>query len=102
MEYERVKKIWAGDFHDAYKKSLKVKKLPTGATGVDAKAAWLYGWLIDNKHVIPNKYRVVARYAVCKRAFDPKAWDGTTLKKSEGGNLVCPKCVKKAKKAKSA
>jgi len=96
-----IKKVWAGDFHDAYKKSLKVKRLPTGARGVDAKAAWLYRWLIDNKHVIPNKYMVVARCAVCKRAFDPKAWDGTILQKSEGGNLVCPRCVKNAKKART-
>ena len=93
-----VKKVWAGDFHDAYKRSLKVKKLPTGATGVDAKAAWLYRWLIENKHIDPGKYTAVARCAVCKHDFDPKKWDGTILKKSKGGNLVCPKCVKKAKR----
>lgn len=97
-----VKKIWAGDFHNAYKKSLKVKRLSTGAKGVDAKAAWLYGWLIDNKHVIPNKYRVVARCAVCKRNFDPKKWDGTILKDAKVGNLVCPRCVKKAREAAKA
>jgi len=95
-----VKKIWAGDFHGAYKKSLKVKRLPTGAKGVDAKAAWLYSWLIKNKHVIPGKYTVVAHCAVCKHSFDPKKWDGTILKDAKFGNLVCPKCVKKARKSK--
>lgn len=84
-----MKKIWAHDFHEAYKKSLK------GTKGVDAKACWLFAWLIDHKHIVPRKYKVVARCGVCLKHFDPKKWDGTVIKKT--GEFVCPSCVKHPK-----
>jgi len=105
-----VKKLFAEEFHDAYRKSLKIKRLPTGARGVDAKAAWLFNWLIKNEYITPKPYIVVARCGVCGKGFDPKKWDGTIVHSKydvpKGKRLpkafgfVCPKCSGKVERAK--
>jgi len=96
-----VKKIWAGDFHDAYKKSLKVKfKFSKHDTVTDRKftdvketqlnrqAGFLFDWLIKGKYIIAGHYKVRFACGICGNSFSIKGWSGFTCK----GAFVCNKC----------
>ena len=103
-----MKKLLAGDFHEAYGKSIKIERNRYGATGLDAKAGWLFDWLIKNKYVTPKKYKIVMRCCECRKDFPLSKWDGTLsyekrdaptgkgLPKSAG--FVCSKCSRLKKK----
>ncbi len=94
-------KLWAHDFHEAYRKSLKVKfRFSKHATATDRRitdvketqlnrqAGFLFDWLIKGKYIVPNHYKVGFACGICGDSFSIKGWSLFTYK----GALVCNKC----------
>ena len=94
-------KLWAHDFHEAYKKSLKVKfKFSKHDTALDRKitdvkeiqlnrqSGFLFDWLVKGKYIIAGRYKVRFACGVCGDSLNTKQWSGSTCK----GALVCKKC----------